>query len=294
SDTDGRAMLGRFQTTSQTNYDDVDVRATVESIVEFEPKLDSFSSYLMDMKTAQSRVYLLYARYEDAHVIFRDAAIHNMTDYGHIWIVTEQALSANNTPIGIIGLKLNNAENETDHIKDAIYILASAIKEMTVNETITEAPKDCDDSGAIWESGKRLFGYLKTRNIGQTGQVAFDDNGDRVYAEYDVINVHENHSFVKVGSFHYDSLSFRANLHSSHRLSALPSKQIGEELERMYPRINTGIARQLKRLGSGELKTPETAPVLLSAIVLDFFKVDITWDKVVWNITCNVQSLRLS
>ncbi|XP_040152491.1 glutamate [NMDA] receptor subunit 1 [Anopheles arabiensis] len=206
SDTDGRAVLGRFQTTSQTNYDDIDVRATVESIVEFEPKLDSFSSYLMDMKTAQSRVYLLYASQEDAYVIFRDAAIHNMTEYGHIWIVTEQALSANNTPTGIIGLKLNNAENETDHIKDAIYILASAIKEMTVNETITEAPKDCDDSGVIWESGKRLFGYLKTRNIrGETGQVAFDDNGDRMYAEYDVINVHENHSFVKVGSFHYDS-----------------------------------------------------------------------------------------
>lgn len=40
-----------------------------------------------------------------------------MTEYGHIWIVTEQALSANNTPTGIIGLKLNNAENETDHIK---------------------------------------------------------------------------------------------------------------------------------------------------------------------------------
>lgn len=62
SDTDGRAILGRFQTTSQTNYDDIDVRATVESIVEFEPKLESFSEHLIDMKTAQSRVYLLYAK----------------------------------------------------------------------------------------------------------------------------------------------------------------------------------------------------------------------------------------
>lgn len=62
SDTDGRAVLGRFQTTSQTNYDDVDVRATVESIVEFEPKLDSFMDHLVEMRTAQSRVYLLYAR----------------------------------------------------------------------------------------------------------------------------------------------------------------------------------------------------------------------------------------
>lgn len=24
---------------------------------------------------------------------------------------------------------------------------------MMINETITEAPKDCDDSGAIWDSG---------------------------------------------------------------------------------------------------------------------------------------------
>lgn len=54
--------MGRFQTTSQTNYDDVDARATVESIVEFEPKLDSFTESVLEMKTAQSRVFLLYAR----------------------------------------------------------------------------------------------------------------------------------------------------------------------------------------------------------------------------------------
>lgn len=39
-----------------------------------------------------------------------------MTDAGHVWIVTEQALQANNTPIGTIGLKLNN-NNETEHIR---------------------------------------------------------------------------------------------------------------------------------------------------------------------------------
>lgn len=62
SDTDGRAILGRFQTTSQTYYDDIDVKATVEAIVEFEPKLESFVEHLYEMKTAQARVYLLYAR----------------------------------------------------------------------------------------------------------------------------------------------------------------------------------------------------------------------------------------
>lgn len=53
---------------------------------------------------------------DDAFIIFRDAAIYNMTDAGHVWIVTEQALLANNTPTGTIGLKLNN-DNETEHIR---------------------------------------------------------------------------------------------------------------------------------------------------------------------------------
>jgi hypothetical protein len=39
-----------------------------------------------------------------------------MTDAGHVWIVTEQALLSNNTPVGTLGLKLNN-DNETEHIR---------------------------------------------------------------------------------------------------------------------------------------------------------------------------------
>lgn len=56
--------------------------------------------------------------------------------------------------------------------------------------------------------GKRLFQYLKTRNItGDTGQVAFDDNGDRIYAGYDVINIHEKQKKHVVGKFYYDPVS---------------------------------------------------------------------------------------
>lgn len=39
-------------------------------------------------------------------------------------------------------------------LKDSVYVLASAIKEMMKNETITEPPKNCDDSGVNWESGE--------------------------------------------------------------------------------------------------------------------------------------------
>lgn len=37
------------------------------------------------------------------------------------------------------------------------YVLASALREMNQTKNITEAPKDCDNSGSIWETGKMLF-----------------------------------------------------------------------------------------------------------------------------------------
>lgn len=54
---------------------------------------------------------------EDAHVIFRDAGNYNMTESGHAWFVTEQALSANNTPDGVLGLQLEHANSDNRHIR---------------------------------------------------------------------------------------------------------------------------------------------------------------------------------
>lgn len=56
--------------------------------------------------------------------------------------------------------------------------------------------------------GRRIFHYVKTRNIrGETGQVAFDDNGDRMFAEYEVINVRERQRKKMVGKLLYDEVS---------------------------------------------------------------------------------------
>jgi hypothetical protein len=37
------------------------------------------------------------------------------------------------------------------------YVLASALRQMNQTEVITEAPKDCGNTGQIWETGKALF-----------------------------------------------------------------------------------------------------------------------------------------
>lgn len=58
-----------------------------------------------------------------------------------------------------------------------------------------------------YDLGRRIFHYIKTRNIrGETGQVAFDDNGDRMFAEYEVINVRDHQRKKIVGKLLYDTV----------------------------------------------------------------------------------------
>ncbi|XP_008560192.1 glutamate [NMDA] receptor subunit 1 [Microplitis demolitor] len=205
SDTDGRALLGRFQTTSQSLEDDIEIKVHVETVIEFEPGLDSFKAHLNEIAEAQARVCLMYASTRDAEIIFRDLGIMNMTGSGYVWIVTEQSLEAKNAPEGLIGLKLVNASDEKAHITDSLYVLVSALREMNETKEITEAPKDCDNSGSIWETGKDLFGFIRKQVLekGATGRVAFDDNGDRIYAEYDIINIKVGGLKVPIGQYYF-------------------------------------------------------------------------------------------
>ncbi|KAJ6633418.1 Bcl-2-related ovarian killer protein like A, partial [Pseudolycoriella hygida] len=56
---------------------------------------------------------------------------------------------------------------------------------------------------------------------------------------------------------------------------------IGEELERMHPKLYTSVTRQISRKAGGELSSAESASVLLSSVARDLFRNDITWGKVV-------------
>lgn len=56
--------------------------------------------------------------------------------------------------------------------------------------------------------------------------------------------------------------------------------KIGEELERMHPKLYTSVTRQISRKAGGELSSPESASVLLSSVARDLFRNDITWGKV--------------
>ncbi|KAK9892855.1 hypothetical protein WA026_022536 [Henosepilachna vigintioctopunctata] len=222
------------------------------------------------MKNAQARVYLLYAGKRDAKVIFRDATNMKMTDAGYAWITTEQALEADNVPQGILGLKLVNATNEKAHIKDSIYVLASALRDMNVNKSIqiTEAPKDCDNSGSIWETGKELFQFIRKQVLlnGETGKVAFDDQGDRINAEYNVINIQmkdKKVSEVIVGRHFFNKELNKMMLTVEENKISWPGNQSRKPEGFMIPTNLTVLTIEekpfvyVRKLAEGESCTPE-------------------------------------
>lgn len=53
------------------------------------------------------------------------------------------------------------------------------------------------------------FRYIKkqTYKDGHTGKVAFDNNGDRIYAEYDIVNVKEVANKDAIGKYYFDNVS---------------------------------------------------------------------------------------
>lgn len=86
--------------------------------------------------------------------------------------------------------------------------MASALRDMNQTKEIAEAPKDCDNSGSIWETGKDLFNFIRKQTLmnGETGKVAFDDQGDRINAEYNLVNIQLRKKQVNVGKYFFDKV----------------------------------------------------------------------------------------
>eukprot|EP00090_Calanus_glacialis_P018797 TRINITY_DN29121_c0_g1_i1.p1 TRINITY_DN29121_c0_g1~~TRINITY_DN29121_c0_g1_i1.p1 ORF type:complete len:1142 (-),score=246.94 TRINITY_DN29121_c0_g1_i1:120-3545(-) len=213
SDTDGRSLLGRFQTKTQ-DLDADDQEVKVEKVEEFEPGQESYTEVLKSLRDCQARVYFLYATKKDAEKIFAEAAAQNMTGQGYAWIVTEQALQSSNIPDGALGLQLTSSTDEKAHIHDSLHILACAIAKLYENEEdVEEAPSNCNSSGSIWETGKKLFNYIREQTFeGRTGRVAFDAMGDRLFAEYKVVNIQRgtrgaDPEHVVVGNYSFSNVT---------------------------------------------------------------------------------------
>lgn len=64
-----------------------------------------------------------------------------------------------------------------------------------------------------------LIRYIKKQvyKDGHTGKVAFDNNGDRIYAEYDIVNVKQVTNKDAIGKYYFDNVNSNSYLYTIYR-----------------------------------------------------------------------------
>lgn len=209
ADYDGRASFARFQQLAEKNH------IEISSVIEYESSVTNIAKELEQVdEELQSRVYLLYTNELDAQSIFIEVNRLNLTESGYIWLISEQALRARNVPNGVLALQMFNSTNESGHIRDALYIIGLAVRELFKNENITLPSSYCGNIGQnYWKTGDKLFNILRKQTLlyGKTGRVAFDGKGDRIDADYEIINYVYNRKVI-VGNYAFSQNKMRMQL----------------------------------------------------------------------------------
>ncbi|UYV77831.1 GRIN1 [Cordylochernes scorpioides] len=197
ADNDGRFTAGRFQTLA------VDHNIKLEATIEYEPGLTDIYQQLETVRNFLCRVYILNTNTEDAEAIFREVRLLNMTEQSFVWLVSEQAMKASNRPDGILGLQLVDGTNEAAHIADSVQLVGQALRALVKAGNITPAPSDCSQMDRVWDTGLHFARLLKQQTFfGKSGRVSFDDKGDRVDSNYEIVNINGT-QLVTVGMYEY-------------------------------------------------------------------------------------------
>ncbi|XP_008299095.1 glutamate receptor ionotropic, NMDA 1-like [Stegastes partitus] len=104
----------------------------------------------------------------------------------------------------LLGLQLINGKNESAHIADAVAVVAQSLQELFEKENITEPPRGCVGNTNIWRTGPLFKRVLMSSKYpdGLTGRIEFNDDGDRRFATYSILNYQQKPGrLVQVGVF---------------------------------------------------------------------------------------------
>uniref|UniRef100_W5LWF6 Glutamate receptor n=1 Tax=Lepisosteus oculatus TaxID=7918 RepID=W5LWF6_LEPOC len=218
-DHEGRAAQKRLETlleeketkNKNRNYENLDQLSydnkrgpKAEKVLQFNQDTN-LTALLQEAKELEARVIILSASEEDAAAVYKAARHLNMTGSGYVWLVGEREMSGkalSEAPDGLIGLQLINGKNESAHINDAVAVVAQSILELFEKENITEPPRGCVGNTNIWKTGPLFKRVLMSSKYpdGLTGRVEFNDDGDRKFAHYSILN-YQKSRLVQVGIY---------------------------------------------------------------------------------------------
>ncbi|XP_048876511.1 glutamate receptor ionotropic, NMDA 1 isoform X7 [Brienomyrus brachyistius] len=218
-DHEGRAAQKRLETlleeretkNKKRNYENLDQLSydnkrgpKAEKVLQFNQETN-LTALLVEARELEARVIILSASEEDAAAVYKSARYLNMTGSGYVWLVGEREMSGkalSEAPDGLIGLQLINGKNESAHINDAVAVVARSIQELFEKENITEPPRGCVGNTNIWKTGPLFKRVLMSSKYpeGLTGRVEFNDDGDRKFAHYSILN-YQKSRLIQVGVY---------------------------------------------------------------------------------------------
>ncbi|XP_036443917.1 glutamate receptor ionotropic, NMDA 1a isoform X2 [Colossoma macropomum] len=197
-DHEGRAAQKRLETLLEER------ETKADKVLQFNQETN-LTALLLEAKELEARVIILSASEEDAAAVYKTARFLNMTGSGYVWLVGEREMSGkalSEAPDGLIGLQLINGKNESAHISDAVAVVAQSIQELFEKENITEPPRGCVGNTNIWKTGPLFKRVLMSSKYpeGLTGRVEFNDDGDRKFAHYSILN-YQKSRLIQVGIY---------------------------------------------------------------------------------------------
>ncbi|XP_077140177.1 glutamate receptor ionotropic, NMDA 1 isoform X4 [Ranitomeya variabilis] len=201
---ESKSKKRNYENLEQLSYDNKR-GPKAEKVLHFEPGTKNVTALLTEAKGLEARVIILSASEDDASTIYKTALVLEMTGPGYVWLVGEREISGSAlryAPDGVIGLQLINGKNESAHISDAVAIVAQAIHDLFEKENITDPPRGCVGNTNIWKTGPLFKRVLMSSKYpeGVTGRVEFNEDGDRKFANYSIMNL-QNRKLVQVGIF---------------------------------------------------------------------------------------------
>ncbi|KAF3695263.1 Glutamate receptor ionotropic, NMDA 1 [Channa argus] len=168
----------------------------------------NLTALLLEAKDLEARVIILSASEDEAAAVYKAARQLNMTGSGYVWLVGEREMT---------GKALSEAPD----------VVAQSLQELFEKENITEPPRGCVGNTNIWRTGPLFKRVLMSSKYpdGLTGRIEFNDDGDRRFATYSILNYQQKPGrLIQVGVFNGSQI---VTIHQEPFVYVKPTKSDG-------------------------------------------------------------------
>ncbi|CAF0897335.1 unnamed protein product [Adineta steineri] len=199
---ESRMVASRFQLLT----DDSDIQ--IERMEEYisGTNLTSLISNLTSEARLLARVYIIHAGIEDTDELLT-AVVRLQQLENFVWIINERVLVSNSSALfdGILGVKLHSSFTEENLLIDATQLIMNTFSKFIHHPPLFWSEKisvlNCS-SMQSWSYGRDVFQTFLNSSVegGITGNISFNEGGDRIESLYEIINIQHGQLTV-VGTY---------------------------------------------------------------------------------------------